>query len=312
MSADQASPKSPRPSIVTLSCVFIAVTAFLTLTELVTALMDWGTVDMQKAIAPALRQLQANGVDVAMTGLLRILHGVALAMVLFVVSMMVFAIYALRGDRVSRVFASVFAAIAGMMSLPAGTFGVLQAAMLLLAAGALWSTDARRWYAGEAPPSAPALSPATASAASTGLPPPPVPVRPASVLTASLVTILGSLAAGAFATIYLVVYTFARRAYMEAINSGPFGDMVKPDDVQLMMQVMLWASVMILPIALAGVLGAAALLARRRIGRTATLAWAWATAIIGLMLLPIGLLATAGAGWVIALLRRDDARAWTP
>ena len=61
MSTDSASsrPKHPRPSIVTLACVFIAVTAFLTLTELITALMDWATVDMQAGLRPILRQLAA-------------------------------------------------------------------------------------------------------------------------------------------------------------------------------------------------------------------------------------------------------------
>ena len=67
----------------------------------------------------------------------------------------------------------------------------------------------------------------------------------------------------------------------------------------------------ILPLALAGILGGIALLARCRVGRTATLGWAWTTAVLGLVMLPVGLLATAGAGAVIVLLRRDDARRWT-
>ena len=53
MSLDSAKPvKSPRPSVVTLACVFVAVTAFLTLTELISALMDWASVDMQTWLRP--------------------------------------------------------------------------------------------------------------------------------------------------------------------------------------------------------------------------------------------------------------------
>lgn len=72
----------------------------------------------------------------------------------------------------------------------------------------------------------------------------------------------------------------------------------------------------ILPLALAGVLAGIALLARRRLGRTAALWWAWTTAALGVVMLPVGLLpmgllATAVATAVIVLLRRDDARQWT-
>src|SRR5689334_19092890 len=134
MSTDTPSgrPKPPRPSVVTLSCVFVAVTAFLTLTEVISALMDWGTVDMQTALRPALRQLDAVGVHLSMTEMLRALRWFTLAMVPFSVSAMVFAIYALRGDRTGRVMTSVLAVGAGLISLPIGVFGVLQASMLFL------------------------------------------------------------------------------------------------------------------------------------------------------------------------------------
>ena len=50
-------PKQPRPSVVTLACVFVAITAFLSLTELITALMDWGSVDMTDQLRPAIREI---------------------------------------------------------------------------------------------------------------------------------------------------------------------------------------------------------------------------------------------------------------
>jgi len=217
-----------------------------------------------------------------------------------------------------------------------GVFGVLQAAMLFLAAGALWTSDARRWYRGEPPlETASALADAAPSAAGpsdaapiagpsdvdagvpAGLPAGSAPFesnpggRPTSVMTAGLLTVLGSLGAGGFATIFLAVYTFARDAYVEAVKTGPFSDLLTTKELELAMQLSFWVSVVVLPLAVAGVLAGTALLARRRAGRTVTLWWAWLTAALGLVMLPVGLLATAGAGAVILLLRRDDARRWT-
>ena len=331
MSSDSASsrPKYPRPSVVTLSCVFVAVTAFLTLTELVSALMDWATVDMQAWLRPILRQLAEAGAVLTMPEVLQYLRWAFLMLVPFSVAAMVFAIYALRGDRTARVMTTVLAVVAGLVSLPIGIFGAIQAAMLFAAASALWTSDARRWYRGEPPPEATpaavaALTPAeptsdTPTSDPVAAPDPATPVgvgpapseRPASVMTAGLVTILGSLAAAGFAAIFLAVYTFARAAYVEAVQTGPFSDLLTEQEMELAMRLSFWVSVVILPLALAGILGGIALLARRRIGRTATLSWAWATAVLGLAMLPIGLLATAGAGAVIVLLRRDDARQWT-
>ena len=322
MSTDSASsrPKQPRPSIVTLACVFVAVTAFLTLTELITALMDWATVDMQAGLRPILRQLAAVGAVLTMTDFLRYLRWFLLAMVPFTVAAMVFAIYALRGDRRARVMTTILAVAAGFVSLPIGAFGVLQATMLFLAAGALWTSEARRWYRGEPAPEAPAATvddqPSDTDATMPELPAGADPAvqhagRPTSVMTAGLLTILGSLGAAAFAATFLAVHTFARAAYVEAVKTGPFRDLLTQRELELAMQVSFWASVIILPLALSGVLGGIALLTRRRIGRIATLWWAWTTAILGLVMLPVGLLATAGAGAVIVLLLREDARQWT-
>lgn len=321
-------PKYPRPSVVTLACVFVAVTAFLTLTELITALMDWATVDMQTWLRPILAQLAEVGAAVTMTEVLRYLRWFFLAMVPFSVAAMVFAIYALRGDRTARLMTTILAVAAGVVSLPVGVFGVLQAAMLFLAAGALWTSEARRWYRGEPPLETPSVVADTASSdagpsdaatsdSDAGMPAAlPAPgaaptARPTSVMTAGLLTVLGSLGAGGFATIFLAVYTFARDAYVEAAKTNPLLDAFSAKELELAMQLSFWVSVVILPLAIAGVLAGTALLARRRAGRTVTLWWAWLTAALGVVALPVGLLATAGAGAVILLLRRDDARRWT-
>jgi len=336
--------KYPRPSIVTLSCIFIAVTAFLTLTDLITALMNWGTVAMQDTLRPALRELGKAGFDVTMPELLSVLRWIGMSMIVFVVATLVFSVYALRGDRSARIFTTVFAVGAGVVSVALGPIGFVQSAMLFIAAGALWSPSASRWWRDEPDvaraaavaaldPAAAQLPPAPSvpeSAVSTGLttglttgdatgqlPPTllpggaPVTERPTSVLTAGLVTILGSLAAAGFALLYLGVYTFARPAYIEAVTTGPFKDLITADELDLVMKVTFWLSIALLPLAVTGFVGGTALLARRRIGRIATLVWAWAAAFVGLIMFPVGILATAGAGAVIVLLLRDDARSWT-
>jgi MFS family permease len=331
--------KYPRPSVVTLACVFIAVTAFLTLTDLIEALMNWGTVDMQDALKPALRELRSSGFDPTMPALLAVLRWVGMGMIIFVVATLVFSVYALRGDRSARIFTTVFAVGAGVASVALGPVGVVQAAMLFIAAGALWSPTASRWWRDEPDavraaavaalePPTPQFPPAPADIAAgpptgsttgpttgptTGSPPVIAPgtERPASVLTAGLVTILGSLAAAGFALLYLGVYTFARPAYVEAVTTGPFKDMITADELDLVMTVTFWLSIALLPLAATGVLGATALLARRPIGRVTTLVWAWAAAFVGLIMFPVGILATAGAGAVIVLLLREDARSWT-
>jgi hypothetical protein len=99
-------------------------------------------------------------------------------MVPFSVGAMVFAIYALRGVRTARVMTTMRAIAAGVGSLPIGVFGVVQASVLFLAAGALWSSDARRWYRGE-----PALEPAAPPIAEPGLPDAPAPIEAAAPVT---------------------------------------------------------------------------------------------------------------------------------
>jgi len=274
-----------------------------------------------------------------MPEVLSILRWIGMGMIVFVVATLVYSVYALRGDRSARIFTTVFAVGAGIVSVALGPVGFVQSAMLFVAAGALWSPTASRWWRDEpevaraaavaaldssavqlppAPSSADIGSDpaevATGDATGNPAPPPaaaPATERPTSVLTAGLVTILGSLAAAGFALLYLGVYTFARPAYVEAVTTGPFKDLITADELDLVMKVTFWLSIALLPLAATGVLGATALLARRPIGRIATLVWAWAAAFVGLVMFPVGILATAGAGAVIVLLLRDDARSWT-
>lgn len=338
MSTDtsNARPKHPRPSVVSMACLFVGITAVLTLVELTSALTNWGTVGMQEALQPLRKGMAAAGTEVTTAELLATLRWCALALIPFTVSASVFAVYAFRGDRGGRVATSALAVVGALVSVTSiavlGAVALLQSSMLLLAAGALWSPESSRWYRGlpslkatspEPPPTPSALAAPDGSmpppSVVDGSAPPPPPawtpqlpqVRPTSVLAASIITIIGAITGGGFATIFLLIYNFQRAAYIEAAQSGPFGDLVSERDIEMAMTVLLWVSVALLPLAVAGVLGATALLLRRPVGRTVTLVWAGASAALGVPLLPLGLLVMAGAGAVIVLLFRDDARRWT-
>jgi hypothetical protein len=295
-----------------MACVFVGLSSFLMLAQLIGALMEWGTVEMQKALEPMLTTLQERGAaELTMGELLTVLRWVGLGSVVLLVAGMVFAFYAARGDKLSRVGATVVAVLLGLLVLPFGLIGVLQAVLLLFAAAVLWGADARRWYgaaresAGAEAPRATAADPAEVTA------PPRTTDRPAAVLAAGLFTVLGSSLAGGLSVLYVVVYSFAREAYVKAMQNGPFADWYSAAELEDAMTVAFWACLAMLPLAAAGLVAGLSLLARVPAGRVATLALAWITAAAGVVFIPIGLLGTGAAIAVIVLLNRDESRAWT-
>jgi hypothetical protein len=328
---------SPRPRVVTVACLFVGVVGFLLLLFLMQALSDWGSIEMQEALQPTLRQAQNAGADLTMGELLATLRWVALGSVLLLVAAMVFAVYAARGDQVSRIGTTVLAVLFGLLNVPFGLFGVLQAFFLFFAAWALWSPDARRWYgarqasAGEALTAGlegpmrsdlseqsdePQSNPWAASAQSVptveaSAPPMRGTHRPPAVLAAGLVTMIGSTLVGGLSALYLLVYGFARDEYVQVAKDGPFADWFTTAELEDGMRIAFWACLVMLPLAVAGLAAGLSLLARLPAGRPATLALAWITAAAGVVLIPLGLLGTGAAVAVILLLNRAESRAWT-
>lgn len=317
---------SPRPSAVTMACVFVGISSFLMLMQLMGALTSWGTIEMQKALEPTLTTLQERGFDVTMIELLAALRWVGLSSVVLLVAGMVFAAYAVRGDHVSRIGATVTAVVLALLVVPFGLVGILQAVFLLFAAGTLWAPDARGWYATRRHPDGDQPAPADPWAAPTPgaqtqttetvktieAPAPPLSTtkRPNAVLAAGLVTVLGSALAGGLSALYLVIYGLAREEYVRVLQDGPFADWYTAAELDQAMQFAFWGSLVMLPLAVAGLAAGLSLLARKRIGRVATLALAWITAAAGFVAIPLGLLGTAAAVAVIVLLNRDESRSW--
>jgi len=330
---------TPRPRVVTLACLFAGVSALLLLLYLIQALGDWGSIEMQDALQPSLNQLQDQGIDMTMGELLATLRWFGLGAVLLLVATVVFAIYAVRGDHVSRIGTTVLAVLIGLLNVPLGLFGVLQAFFLFFAAWALWSPDARQWYAARRAPAGEALSPGLEgpmrsdppgqhdepqanpwAAPAQNLPTveaPAAPVRsthrPPAVLAAGLVTVIGSTLVGGFSALYLIIYGFARDEYLKLVKEGPFADLYSSGELEDYMQVLFWACMVMVPLAVAGLAAGLSLLARLPVGRAATLALAWITAGSGLLLPVFGLLGLLGTGAgvaVIVLLNRAESRAW--
>jgi hypothetical protein len=333
---DEDMSATPRPPAVTLACVFVGFSAFVLLMNLVQALSEWGTIEMQDGLEPTLTTLRERGADLSMGELLGTLRWVGLVGVLLLVAAIVFAFYAARGDQVSRIGITVMAVVTGLLVVPFGWVGVLLAMFMFTAAFMLWSSDARRWYTALHAPARDALAPGLGGPAQTDTrtdvpqqanpwtapaqsvptvespPPPPRSThRPRAVLAAGLVTVIGSALAGGLSGLFLLVYGFARDEYIILIQQGPFGDMFSSGELDDALRGVFWACLVMLPLAAAGFAAGLSLLARLPIGRAATLALAWITVAAGVLLVPFGLLGTGAAVAVIVLLNRDESRAWT-
>ena len=331
---------TPRPRVVTLACLFVGFSAFLLLLELIQALSDWATIEMQNGLEPALGWLHERGVDMTMGELLGTLRWVGLGCVLLLVAALVFAVYAARGDQVSRIGITVLAVVIGLLMPAFIVLGLLlPAAVIMGAAGVLWwSSDARQWYAaqqasaGEAglppglegpmrsdppeehdePPANPWAAPSQ-SVPTVEVPAPPLRSthRPRAVLAAGLVTVIGSSLVGGLSALYLLIYGFARDEYVQLVKNGAFADWFSAGELEDGMRAAFWACLVMLPLAVAGLAAGLSLLARLPAGRAATLALAWITAAGGVVLIPFGLLGTGAAVAVIVLLNRAESRAWT-
>ena len=296
---------------------------------------DWGSIEMQDALQPGLNQLQDQGIDMTMGELLAALRWFGLGAVLLLVAAVVFAVYAARGDQVSRIGTTVLAVLIGLPNVALGVFGMVQALFLFFAAWALWSPDARQWYVarrapadampsglegpmrsdppaqqGEPPANPWAVPSRGAPTAEAPAPPLRAADRPPAVLAAGLVTIIGSTLVGGFSALYLVLYGFARAEYVQTVKDGPAADWFSAAELEDGMRAAFWVCLVTLPLAAAGLAAGLSLLARWPAGRAATLALAWITAAGGVVLIPFGLLGTGAAVAVIVLLNRAESRAW--
>ncbi|WP_344201855.1 hypothetical protein [Aeromicrobium alkaliterrae] len=135
-----------RPPAVTVACIGAAFAAFLILTNVVTVLSDWGSLELQEVITTSLEEagVGANlSLDTVLVWLRIAFYGVTVLSI----ATMVFAIYAVRGDRHSRVALTVLSAFAGFtLTLVGGLWGIFPAIVLIAVAIVLWTPEARVWF----------------------------------------------------------------------------------------------------------------------------------------------------------------------
>lgn len=289
----------PRPRAVTLACVFVGVTAGFLFFSVTGLLDEWGSVEMQDALKPAVTSLNDSGYAVTLSGLLAGLRWVAFAYVGITVAGVVLSVYAMRRDRSARVGLSVVAVLLALVMPALGLLGAIQAGVLFACAVTFWASDARAWFA----------TPSEAAEDSAEAPPELAP-RPQPVRTAGVITVIGSAFAGGASALYVLVYALAGDALVTAGRDGIMASWLSADEIDDAFRSSFWICLAMLPLAAAGVAAGVALLAGMRFGRVATLVVSWLTVPAGFVALPLGLIGSIAAVFVITLLNRAESRAW--
>ncbi|MFT4187183.1 MAG: hypothetical protein QM621_01220 [Aeromicrobium sp.] len=326
-----------RPPAVTIACLFALFAAILVVVDIATVLSDWGSLELQEAVETGIAEagLQER---VGMGTVLSWLRGVLYVLVVLAVAMGVFAFFALRGDRQSRVALTVLSGLAGMaLALGGGFWALLPAVLVTAVAFVLWTPEARVWFdtvngrtpspqllarakarqGGPAEPSATSVRPDFA--APPGPTPPGLPVRrprpPGSLIAAAVTMLSGSLITGMFLFSLLMVY--ALRALDPAEYERLMGtEPLLPEAMYGLSDdsrtVLLTVLVIVLLGLVAGLAALAALVLL--IGRPEAFTPSLALAYVGLIgsaaALPTSLPITVAAVATVILLRRTEVRRW--
>lgn len=330
-------PDAPRrPSSVTLTCVFVGVGCALLLVNLVSALSSWGSIPLQDAVRDALEREPARELGLTMDQALDYLRYAAWVGVVLTVSGGVFAVYAARGHRVSRVMLTVLCGLAFLVFAASGLPGLLPAAFAGVCAWSLWTPEARRWFDqvagkdvpplpsttshahiradpfGGTPPGSAAPSPPTAPAAGEQVAR-PARRRPKSVQIAVVTTIVSCVMVGLFSLLALLVSTLGADFYRTAMEQQGTTGMFQLSDAEVdrAFSVLRVVAPIWLALSVAGLV-AAILTARRSRGGAVALVVTASLAIVASVpaLLPFGLVSIGLAILVIVQVRRPDARAW--
>ena len=303
----------PRPPAVTSACLFVGLSSALLLVYVIGWLTSWQSLEMQK-----LHRQVADVVgtqDVAMVA--DVLRFVLYGMVVVLVSGVVGAVYASRGDLASRVLVTIVAAVTAFMFLTSGgLLGILPGVFAVAAIVQMWGRDARQWFAivngREVPdlPPAPAVAPQQQQ--QQWVPPLPANGRPPAAGTAVLVTLIASFAALGGSLLFLLLYTFIPHDdLVQAQLDSPVMDMVDISEAEIREALTTSAvfSGIAALLALAAIMAAWAFSRGKVVGHTALFVFAVVTVIVGVFSI-IGLPWAGAAIWVIVLLRRRDTLNW--
>lgn len=325
----------PRPTAVTLACVFVGVSCALLLGNIVTLLGDWGSIEVQEQLSRVLDEEPLSGSGITMTQALSWLRIALLVGVALAVAGIVFSVYTARGHRPSRIYLTVLCVLGSVLFLGAGLAGLLPAAVALACAFTLWSADARRWFdakGGRTPvelggrPDPFADRSADMSATSHAAPRVTTPHAAASPGTTTAVdrrpraVALGagfalalSVLAAAMGALALLLSTVGESAYRRSIeDSGTVRDMMQMAGVSVddMLSLMTLAGAGWLLMGVVGAVAAVATLAGSNPGRLLLRIMSVLTVGVSMLFLPLGLLTGAAAVLSLVQMQRPEARAW--
>ncbi len=130
-----------------MACVFVGLTSVIVFGSLTSALSNWGSIELQDAVRDALRDPALDGVNLSVAEVVEWLRRAAYVVVFLSIAGVVFAVFAARGHRGSRIYLTVMCGLAFVgFVVVGGLAGLLPAALAVVCATQLWSADSRAWF----------------------------------------------------------------------------------------------------------------------------------------------------------------------
>lgn len=334
--------RPPRPQALTLTCIFVGVGSALLLVNLVSTLSSWGSIELQDAVREALATEPLKEAGIGLDQALDALRYAAYVGVVLTASGAVFALYAARGHRTSRVMLTILCGLAFLVFAAMGLPGLLPAAFAGVCGWSLWTAEARRWFDQVNGRPVPALATATRTGAAdpfAAVPPSSTPevdtpaafpsdgeqpatptstgaapaARPRSVSVAVVTTVVSCAVVGFFGLIALLVSTIGADAYRSALSEpGMAQDWLRSAgvDADQVIELLRLSSTVWLVLSVVGLAAAIATAKRLPAGVVTLRIVAALTVGVSVFFLPLGIVTAAAAVVVVVQLRRPDARAW--
>lgn len=334
--------RPPRPQALTLTCIFVGVGSALLLVNLVSTLSSWGSIELQDAVREALATEPLKEAGIGLDQALDALRYAAYVGVVLTASGAVFALYAARGHRTSRVMLTILCGLAFLVFAAIGLPGLLPAAFAGVCGWSLWTAESRRWFDQVNGRAVPALATATRTGAAdpfAAVPPSSTPeveapatfpsageqpatpapsraasaARPRSVTVAVVTTVVSCAVVGFFGLIALLVSTIGADAYRSALSEpGMAQDWLRSAgvDADQVIGLLRLSSTVWLVLSAIGLAAAIATAKRMSAGVVALRIVAALTVGVSVFFLPLGIVTAAAAVVVVVQLRRPDARAW--
>lgn len=137
---------APRPRSVTLACIYAGLTGAVLLMSFLDLATGWSSLEVQQRLETTFEQAGLNDqFDVeTMLPLVRTLATIGSFLAMAVI---VFAIFAARGDRGSRMGITVLSSLALVVFAASGLAGIVPAVLAVLVLSFLWSKTSREWFA---------------------------------------------------------------------------------------------------------------------------------------------------------------------